>query len=129
MGDQPLVFPVTFLSDPDGDVSALTVPFEALVEPLRFDRKPDTLDPEVLRRLRGTYAMGPIEVTVALRGERTLTVTTPGAPSLELEPTRGLRFGAKDQPTITVEFELGTSGAVSRLIAQPLGIFLPKEPS
>jgi hypothetical protein len=71
--------------------------------------------------------MGPVEVTVALRGERTLTVTPPGSPPLDLEPISGLRFGVKDLPAITVEFELDDNGAVTRLIAQPLGIFLPKE--
>ncbi len=127
--DQPMVFPLTFLSGPDGDVNALTVQFEPLVEPLRFDRRPDTQGPEVLRRLCGTYAMGPIEVTVALRGERTLTVTPPGSPPLDLEPIGGLRFGVKDRPAVTAEFELDDNGAVTRLIAQPLGIFLPKEAS
>lgn len=127
--DQPMVFPLTFLSAPDGDVNALTVQFEPLVEPLRFDRRPDTRGPEVLRRLCGTYAMGPVEVTVALRGERTLTVTPPGSPPFDLEPIGGLRFGVKDRPAVTAEFELDDNGAVTRLIAQPLGIFLPKEAS
>jgi CubicO group peptidase (beta-lactamase class C family) len=127
--DQPMIFPLTFQSGADGDVNALSVQFEPLVEPLRFARCPDTLGPEILRRLCGTYAMGPIEVTVALRGERTLTVTAPGTPPLDLEPISGLRFGVKDQPAITAEFELDHNGAVTRLIAQPLGIFLPKEAS
>ena len=129
VGDQPTVFPLTFLSDPDGDINALTVQFEPLVEPLRFARRPGALSPEVLRRLRGTYAMGPIEVVVALSGERTLTVTMPGSPPLGLEPIGGLRFGVKGQPAVTAEFELDGNGTVTRLIAQPLGIFLPKEAS
>jgi hypothetical protein len=129
MSDQPMVFPLTFLAGPDGDVNALTVRLEPLVEPLRFDRRPDTPGSEILRRLCGTYAMGPIEVTVALRGERTLTVTAPGSPHLDLVPAGGLRFGVQDQPAITAEFELDDNGAVTRLIAQPLGIFLPKEAS
>ena len=84
-------------------------------------------DPEVLRRLCGTYAMGPIEVVVALRGDRVLTVTVPGAPPFELEPAgRGLRFGLKGQPAVTAEFELDDSGAAARLVAQPLGIFHPQ---
>jgi len=118
-----------FLSDPDGDITALTVPFEPSVEPQRFDRRPDAQarDPEVLRRLCGTYAMGPIEVMVALRSDHVLTVTIPGAPPFELQPAgRGLRFGVKGQPAITAEFELDDTGAVARLAAQPLGIFLPK---
>jgi hypothetical protein len=129
MGDQPTVFPLTFLAGPDGDVNALTVQLEPLVEPLRFDRRPDPPGAEILRRLCGTYAMGPIEVTVALRGERTLTVTAPGSPPLDLVPAGGLRFGVRDQPAITAEFELDDNGAVTRLIAQPLGIFLPWEAS
>lgn len=128
-GDQPGVFPLTFLSDPDGDVDALTVQFESQVEPLRFGKRQDALSQEVLRRLCGGYAMGPIEVVVALRGERTLTVTAPGSPPLDLVPLGGLRFGMKDQPSVTAEFELDGDGAVTRLIAQPLGIFLPKEAS
>jgi CubicO group peptidase (beta-lactamase class C family) len=127
--DEPVVFPLTFLSDPDGDISALTVQFEPLVDPLRFGRRQDAQGPEVLRRLCGTYAMGPIEVVVALRGERTLTVTVPGSPPLDLEPAGGLRFGVKNQPAITAEFELDGNGTVTRLIAQPLGIFYPKEAS
>jgi CubicO group peptidase (beta-lactamase class C family) len=127
--DQPVVFPLTFLSDPDGDISALTVQFEPLVDPLRFGRRQDAQGPEVMRRLCGTYAMGPIELVVALRGERTLTVTVPGSPPLDLEPAGGLRFGVKDQPAITAEFELDGNGTVTRLIAQPLGIFYPKEAS
>ena len=55
-----------------------------------------------------------------------LTVTTPGAPSFELQAGRGLRFEVKGQPGITAEFELDETGAVVRLVAQPLGIFRPK---
>jgi hypothetical protein len=117
-----------FLSDPDGDITALTVPFEPSVEALQFDQLPDApaRDPEVLRRLCGTYTMGPIEVTVALAGDRLLTIAAPGAPPFELVPGRGLRFELKGQPGITAEFELDETGAVARLVAQPLGIFLPK---
>jgi CubicO group peptidase (beta-lactamase class C family) len=129
LGDESHLFPLMFLSDPDGDLTALTVPFEPLIEPQRFDRRPDASaqDPEVLRRLCGTYIMGPIEVVVALRGDRVLTVAIPGAPPFELEPAgRGLRFGLKGQPAVTAEFELDESGQVARLVAQPLGIFQPQ---
>jgi hypothetical protein len=128
LGDDSHLFPLMFLSDPDGDITALTVPFEPSLGPLRFGRLPDApaRDPEVLRRLCGTYVMGPIEVVVALQGDDVLTVAPPGAPPLELRPTRGLRFEIKDQPSITAEFELDQAGAVVRLVAQPLGIFLPK---
>jgi CubicO group peptidase (beta-lactamase class C family) len=126
LGDQPPIFPLMFLSNPDGDITALTVPFEPSVEPLRFDRQPDTPGPEVLVRLCGTYAMGPVEVIVARKGDRGLTSSVPGSPPLELLPTRGLRFEVQGQPGLTIEFELDDTGAVTRLIAQPIGIFLPK---
>jgi hypothetical protein len=129
LGDQSHLFPLMFLSDPDGDITALTVPLEPSVEPLRFGRLPDARaqDPEVLRRLCGTYAMGPIEVVAALRGDHVLTVTTPGVPPFELQPSgRGLRFAVRGQPGVTAEFELDDTGAVARLVVQPLGIFLPK---
>ena len=128
LSDQAHVFSLMFLSDPDGDITALTVPFEISVEPLRFDRLPDTRaqDPDVLRRLCGTYTMGPIEIVVALRDDSVLTATTSGVPPFELQPGRGLRFGVKSQPGVTAEFELDESGAVVRLIVQPLGIFRPK---
>jgi CubicO group peptidase (beta-lactamase class C family) len=129
LGDQSHLFPLMFLSDPDGNITALTVPFEPSIEPQRFGRLPDARaqDPEVLRLLCGTYAMGPIEVVVALRGERVLTVAIPGAPPFELQPLgRGLRFELTGQPGVTAEFELDDTGAVTRLVAQPLGIFVPK---
>ena len=128
LGDQSHLFPLMFLSDPDGDITALTLPFEPAVEPLRFDRLPDARarDPEVLCRLCGTYTMGPIEVVVAQKGNHVLTAATPGAPPFELQAGRGLRFEVKGQPGITAEFELDETGAVVRLVAQPLGIFLPK---
>jgi len=129
MGDQPMVFPLTFLAGPDGDVNALTVQFESLVDPLRFAKRQDTQGPEVLRQLCGTYAMGPVEIVIGLRGDRTLTVTAPGTPPLDLEPIGGLRFGIAGRPAVTAEFELGGDGTVTRLIAQPLGIFVPKEAS
>ena len=128
LGDQSNLFPLMFLSDPDGDITALTVPFEPSVEALRFDRLPDApaLDPEVLRRLCGTYTMGPIEVTVTQKADRLLTIAAPGAPPFELRAGRGLRFEVTGQPGLTIEFELDETGAVAWLVAQPLGIFHPK---
>ena len=128
LGDQSHIFPLMFLSDPDGDITNLTVPFEPSVEPLQFRRLPDARarDPQVLRRLCGTYTMGPIEVTVIQKSDHVLSVITPGAPPLDLQPGRGLRFQVKGQPGITAEFELDETGAVARLVAQPLGVFHPK---
>jgi CubicO group peptidase (beta-lactamase class C family) len=131
LGDQSHLFPLMFLSDSDGNITALTVPFEPSVDALRFGRLPDATsrDPEVLRRLCGTYTMGPIEIVVALKSEDTLTVTVPGAPALQLVPGHGLRFEVQGQPGITAEFELDETGSAARIVAQPLGIFHRKDVS
>ena len=128
LGDQSTTFPLMFLDEPDGDVAALTVPFEGSVDPIRFDRMPDprSQDAEVLAGLTGTYAMGPIELVVALKGDRTLTLGPPGSAPSDLVPGRGLRFSVKAQPSTTVEFELGAGGRVERVVIQPLGVFEPK---
>ena len=70
--------------------------------------------------------MGPIEISVAQKSARMLTVVAPSAPPFELRAGRGLRFEVPGQPGITVEFELDETGAVARLVAQPLGVFLSK---
>jgi CubicO group peptidase (beta-lactamase class C family) len=126
LGGQFPVFPLMFLATPDGDITALTVPLEPSVEPLRFDRRPDVRDPGALGRLCGAYVMGPIEVVIAQRSDQVLTATTPGAPPFELQPVRDLRFEVKGQPGITAEFELDGTGAVARLVVQPLGVFRPR---
>jgi CubicO group peptidase (beta-lactamase class C family) len=126
LGDEPNIFSLMFLSNPDGDITALTIPFEPNIEPQRFDRLPDAPAPEVLAGLCGTYVMGPVELVVVLKSDSVLNAILPGGGRLELVPTRGLRFGVKGNPAITAEFELDEAGAVSRVVAQPIGIFLPK---
>jgi CubicO group peptidase (beta-lactamase class C family) len=123
------VFPLTFETGPEGDVTGLTVPFEPTIDSIRFLRKADARarDPEVLRTLAGTYEMGPIELVVALKAESTLTAATGGGPTVELVPDRGLRFRLKESASTTVEFVLGEDGSVEKVIVQPAGIFTPKQ--
>ncbi|MCL2585028.1 MAG: serine hydrolase [Streptosporangiales bacterium] len=123
--DPPALYPLTFVSDPDGDITALDARFEASVGPLRFARIPEVPGPGVLERLCGTYAMGPATVTIALRAGRRLTLSAGRGPALDLEPVRGLRFRVKDRPG-TAEFDLDDRGGVARLVVQPTGIFYPK---
>ena len=129
LGDQSHLLPLMFWSDPEA-----TSPRSPCPSSLRSNRCGSTGYPmprrgtrRFLRRLCGTYAMGSIEVVVALRGDDVLTVTTPGALPFVLQPAgRGLRFAVTEQSATTAEFELDETGAVARLVVQPLGIFLPK---
>ncbi|MFY9587007.1 MAG: serine hydrolase, partial [Actinomycetota bacterium] len=127
LAEQDIRFALSFLTGPDGDVVALTVPFEESVDPIRFDRQPDprARDPRVLAGLTGRYEMGPVALVVARKAEDTLTVATPGNPAAELVPGRGLRFSLQDAGQ-TVEFVLDDAGRVEKLVVQPLGVFLPK---
>jgi CubicO group peptidase (beta-lactamase class C family) len=130
LGNEPHSFPLTFLTDADGEVSGLSLPLEPSAGPITFTRLPDaqSSDPEVLASLTGSYVMGPIELVIALKGT-TLTVGIPGAPSADLEPVRGLRFAAKEDPSQTIEFVLTAGGKVEKVIIQPVGIFEPKPSS
>lgn len=128
LSEDVIVFPLTFETGPDGDVVALTVPFEPSVDAIRFVRKPDPRgsDPELLRTLVGTYVMGPIELEVTLKTDSTLTVAEQKSPAVELVPRRDLRFGVKGSVSGTVEFVLASDGSVEKVIVQPTGVFVPK---
>lgn len=128
LGEDVTIFPLTFETEPDGDVVSLTIPFEDSVEPIRFVQKPDSRssDPDLLRTLVGTYVMGPIELDIRLRAESVLTAATSGGSPVELIPRRGLRFGVKGDASMTVEFVLGPGSTVEKVIVQPAGIFTPK---
>lgn len=127
--DDVTIFPLIFQTAPEGDVIALTIPFEPLLDPIRFERQPETVDPETLKSLTGTYVMGPIEIVVALKGEDTLTVAEPGSPPGDLVPEKGLRFSVKGGGRQTIEFVLASDGAVEKVIIQPAGVFTPKKDS
>ncbi|MGH2811265.1 MAG: serine hydrolase [Actinomycetota bacterium] len=129
LGEDVEIFPLTFQTGPEGDVVALTIPFEPSVDPIRFELQADPRgrDPELLPTLTGTYVMGPIELTVSLKAESTLTIATEGGPSTELVPGRGLRFSVKESARTTVEFVLSSDGSVEKVIVQPEGVFVPKK--
>ena len=125
--NQNVRFTLTFLTAADGSVDALTVPFEDQVPPIRFERRPETPDAGVLATLVGTYEMGAIELEVARKGEDRLTVSATGSPVAELIPVRGLRFTVAGQPGLSLDFVLDEAGRVSKIVAQPLGVFTPKD--
>lgn len=126
--DDVTIFALTFQTSPEGDVSALTVPFEPSVDPIRFERQPDARgrDPKVLQGLTGTYVMGPIEIVVEMKGEDTLTVSAMGQPGAELVPGRGLRYTVKGAQGGSIEFVLSEDGTVQKVVVQPTGVFTPK---
>ena len=119
--------PLTFRTDPRGDISALEIPLEPAVAPIVFQRAPDArlTEPAFLTSLVGRYACGPLEISVEQATPGTLSATLPTAGQVTLVATRGTTFRVATMPTVTFTFELDDSGAVQELVVQPAGIFLP----
>ncbi len=120
---------VQFHLDDAGEVSALTAPFEATTEPIRFTRVADERlrDPSMLEVFSGDYVMGPITLKVRRRGNAELTGST-GTGTALLLPHRGLTYKIEGQPHASVEFQMAEDGThVVRVVLQPAGVFLPVE--
>lgn len=117
--------PLRFEMDEEGNIVSATVRLEATVDPIRFVKKPSLeLTEEMLEKLAGFYAMGPIKLAVSVK-ETKLMASIMGGSEAELIPYRGLTFTVKDAPAQTLEFVLGDDGAVKEIVAQPSGVFIP----
>jgi len=70
---------LTFLYNKKGEIDRLAVPLEPAIADIVFRRAPDESmrKRSFLEPLVGQYELGPTLVTVALRGEDTLTLTVP----------------------------------------------------
>ena len=101
-GDEHRI-PAQFTHDLEGEVDALRVKIEPAVDPVRFERQPDTahLTDELLDRLAGTYALGPMTVMVARRGDVELVASVVGSEPKQLRPVRDTTFTLDGS---TVEF-------------------------
>lgn len=117
---------VQFVTDLDGDVSALRAQLEPRLPAAEFVRLPDEdlKDAAVLRRFVGEYALGPDTMKIALREDGKLTFSLPAAPVRELVGLRATRFAIKDLPGQTLEFIADASGAiVQAALYTPFGNF------
>ncbi len=119
---------VQFLYTKDGRVDRLTIPLEAALSDIIFERVASEAlsDPEFLERLTGTYQLGGMDAVVALSTDH-LTLSVPGQPLYEMVPESGLSFEIKGLQGFRVEFELdqgNVESTASAMIAhQPNGTF------
>ena len=116
-----------FVTGFDGRVSAIRMRAEPMVEPILFERAPESSlsDPEYLDSLTGeyTFAMTGQTVTIALRG-KTLSALIPGQPLYELIPDQKNTFRLKGLEGFSVRFEIQDDGAVKEIVfIQPNGVF------
>src|SRR5258708_7511004 len=107
---------VSFFSDANGDISSLTLPLETNVKDIVFTRLPDKqlTERSFIEEFTGPYEFpgSPTPLTVSLRGEHSLVLSSPGSPEVELIPKRGTTFDLKDQSGVTLEFKRDAAGKV-----------------
>ncbi len=116
-----------FLTDIDGEISAVRIGLESVIKPIEFLRQPDAAfkDAIFLAPFAGSYELGATPVTVALRDDNVLTLAIPGQPTRELIGLRGRKFAIKGSSGYSVEFMVGDKGAVSQAVFyQPNGNFV-----
>jgi hypothetical protein len=117
---------VSFATDVKGQIASLSVRLEPLAKEIVFTRAAEKKMAEkgFLEKFVGVYELSGVEVQVALRGDKTLTLTVPGQPEYELVPSRGTEFNLKDLPDYSVEFKTDAGGAVTEVVfRQPNGTF------
>lgn len=119
-----ILIPVVFQMDLEGDISTVEIPLEPSVDPIRFEREPDTelSDPAVLEGLTGSFELGPLAITVERTGS-TLKATVPGAGVVELIPLRNYRFSLKGHEGLQLEFVRHVSGVAQEVVFEGAGIF------
>lgn len=117
---------VTYGMDLKGNIDHFTIPLDASVTPIRFNRMPDESmkDKEFLEQFTGEYELMGMTLTVSLRGEDTLIASVPGQGDQELVPYMGTTFNLKGLTGFSIEFRKNGGGKVTEaLITQPGGAF------
>ena len=117
-----------FVANLRGDVDAVVVPFEPMVEPETFKRQPDARlsDPVFLRALVGHYVLATDTVTVELQGNVLLAKLGNRRPT-KLLPYRRTEFDVEGASGYSVVFTLDEHGRVTEAnFRQPNGVFTAK---
>jgi len=104
---------LNFLTNPQGDVDKVVTSLDEAE--VVFVRKATTLDPELVKKLAGTYEhpVG-IKFEVVLKEDGGLYLRFPGQADEKLIPYKGLKFRIKDFSDVMFEFTL-ENGVVKSL--------------
>jgi Domain of unknown function (DUF3471) len=94
---------VNFFTNPQGDVDKAVMSLDEAE--VTFLRKPETIDPQLLKQLAGTYETPTgIKFQVVLKEDGSLILSVPGQPEEKLIPTKGLRFRIQQYSDVVFEF-------------------------
>jgi len=119
---------LNFITDANGHVARLEAPFEATLEPIVFEKKPDAKfsDPAYLQKFVGPYVLIEQVITISLKGN-VLFASVPGSPEMELVPGLGDEFTLKQMKVVSLRFKTDAKGNVVAMeLVQPGGIFEAK---
>ena len=96
-------FAVNFLTNPQGDVDKAVISLDEAE--VTFTRRPETLDPKLLKQLAGTYETPTgYKFQVVLKEDGSLYLVYPGQPEEKLLPYKGLKFRIKLFSDVVFEF-------------------------
>ncbi|MGB9005041.1 MAG: serine hydrolase, partial [Candidatus Aminicenantales bacterium] len=94
---------VNFFTNPLGDVDKAVMSLDEAE--VAFLRKPETIDPELLKQLAGTYETPTgIKFQVVLKEDGSLILSVPGQPEDKLIPTKGLQFRIQQFSDVVFDF-------------------------
>jgi len=65
-----------------------------------------------------------VQLTISLRGDHTLVMSTPGSPDVELLPKRGTTFDLKGQSGVSIKFKEEANGKVIEIALNDNGTVL-----
>ena len=109
---------VTLPTNAQGELSKVEANLEANVKEIVFKRvaEKQMFEASFLRQFVGVYDSPGQPVTVALAGENTLQLVSPGKPPRKLIPQHGTRFDVDELTGVTLEFKLDVSGQAQEIV-------------
>ncbi len=117
----------SFHIDDKGEINKLTVPFEAGVKDIEFEKETKAIDVKRtdLEKMVGEYELAPgVIAKFYIKGEKKLYAFLEGQPEYELVPTDKNKFDIKTLKGYHVQFEANEKGEIlSASFIQPEGIF------
>ena len=113
---------VNFLTNPQGDVDRAVMSLDEAEA--TFTRRPEKLEPGVLKQLAGTYETPTgAKFQVSLKEDRSLFLVFVGQPERRLIPYRGLKFRVPEFSDVVYEFVVENGQAKALKRRDPSGEF------
>jgi CubicO group peptidase (beta-lactamase class C family) len=109
---------VTFPTNAQGEIATVQATLDSNVKDIVFTRAPEKrmFEASFLRQFTGEYDAPARPFAVALAGESTLQLVSPGSPPRKLIPRHGTRFDLQDLTGITFEFKQDAAGQVQEVV-------------